>query len=285
MPDPIKREHFYHAEATALSGHFDLPVNQQVESRIYTKLPETGGYLAQRSDAFRVESVLYYRSAYTQVAGNKDVKAGHGWTSLATAVVEGLNVLDIVTADRVVGQVSVEHPLVGYVPRVTFLGTRFDNLRIAGHPVKLDLHPDLFGSSPASDGAYTRDQGFLGRVASQFEHLHRQPDLPAEVHGRYNRLPATSGEGALKQEKVECSLINQADGAYPGRSFGHVIKVPDFGTIYLATVSVEHSDFQDQTGVPKETLIHLNMLELEMGCLASGSVKVSAMIVNGRSKP
>jgi len=38
---------------------------------------------------------------------------------------EGFNVVDIITADRVVAQVSTEHPMVeGHVPTVTFLGSR-----------------------------------------------------------------------------------------------------------------------------------------------------------------
>ena len=79
------------------------------------------------------------------MAGNRDVKPGHGFSTITTAVVEDLNVLDVVTADRVVAQISTEHPLVGYVPHITFLGTRFENLRIAGHKVELDLDPDFLG--------------------------------------------------------------------------------------------------------------------------------------------
>ncbi len=58
--------------------------------------------------------------AYTQVAGNRSTKSGQGWTTLTTSVIEGLNVLDVVTADRVVGQTITEHPLEGYVPSDQF---------------------------------------------------------------------------------------------------------------------------------------------------------------------
>ena len=62
------------------------------------------------------------------------MKPGHGWATLTTVVVDDLNVLEVLTADRVVGQIITDYPLEGYVPAVSFLGTRFDNLRIAGHP-------------------------------------------------------------------------------------------------------------------------------------------------------
>ena len=90
---------------------------------------------------------LSYEAAHTQVAGNRETKPGHdGYTTLVTSVVEGLNILDVVTADLVVAQISTDHPLVGYVPSITFLGTRFENLRIAGHKVdELEMCLDIFG--------------------------------------------------------------------------------------------------------------------------------------------
>ncbi len=121
MPNTNRRVHRYHAEASVLEGHLQRPLSQEIKPQAYVKLPEHGGYLAQRAEDYRIEGVLSFRSAYTQVAGNPDVKPGHGLTTLSTSVVEGLNVLDVVTADRVVGQISTEHPIGGYVPHVTFL--------------------------------------------------------------------------------------------------------------------------------------------------------------------
>ncbi len=59
----------------------------------------------------------------------------------------------------------------------------------------------------------------MGRVG---EH----PDLPAELHERYNRLSASLGS---QPEEVECSLVQSCDsGAYPGLSHGHIITIPDW---------------------------------------------------------
>jgi hypothetical protein len=47
-------------------------------------------------------------------------------------------VLDVLTADRVVGQTITEHPLMATCRRSPFWARAFENLRIAGHPVELD---------------------------------------------------------------------------------------------------------------------------------------------------
>jgi hypothetical protein len=281
MSDETKREHVYHAEATVLTGHLRLPFAQKILPQTYARLCEQGGYLSQHADRYRLEGVISFQSAYTQVAGNRELKPDLGWNTLTTSVVEGLNVLDIVTADRVVAQISTDHPPVGYVPSVTFLGTRFENLRIAGHPVKLDLDLNILGSKPGNDAPYTSDSGFTQRVKGQYERIGAHQNLPADVFERYNQLPAIS----YNQESIECSLINQAEGSYPGRSFGHVIDIPDFGKIYLATLRLEQSDFQPGTGIPRKTLIRLTMIKLEMGCVADGSTSVSELTTNGHTKP
>jgi hypothetical protein len=281
MSDEFKREHSYHSEATVVAGHLRLPLEQEIKPQAFAKLPERGGYLSQHDHAYRLEGVLSYRSAYTQVAGNRDVKPDHGWSTLSTSVVEGLNVLDVVTADRVVSQVSIEHPLSGYVPAISFLGTRFDNLRIAGHPVRLDLDLNIVGPKPQNDLHYSSDSQFMNRVTSQHERMRSHPNLPADLLKRYNQLPTKEDN----LESIECSLVNQADGSFPGRSFGHVIDVPNFGKVYLATLRIDQADPQSDTGIPKQTLISLTMIRLEMGCIADGNVGVTQSIVNGRTRP
>lgn len=269
------RRHLYHAEATALVGDLQLPLVQEIKPQAYVKLPEQGGYLSQRAADYRLEGVISFQSAYTQVAGNPGKKPGHGPSTLSTAVVKGLNVLDVVTADRVVAQVSIEHPLEGFVPHVTFLGTRFENLRIAGHPVKLDLDLNILGAKPQNDAPYSKSTGFMDRVARQHGNVRAHPSLLAELLGRYTGVSQTPEN----QDAVECSLVNRAEGSFPGQCFGHVIDVPDFGTIVLAALRLEHEDFE--ASVPKKTSIHLNMLELKMGCIGKGNASAGSTVNNG----
>ena len=127
-----QRVHHFHAEATALHAQLQHPLTQEIKPQNFVKLGNGGGYLSEHARDYRVEGVVSYKSAHTHVAGHKSPKPDHGWVTLATSSIEQLNVLEVVTADRVVSQVSTEHPLVGHVPTVTFLGTRFENLRIGG---------------------------------------------------------------------------------------------------------------------------------------------------------
>lgn len=278
-----KRGHRYDAEATILEGHFRLPLEQTIKPQAYVKLPEKGGYLSQRAENYRLEGVLSFRSAYAQVAGNRSTKTDEGYSTLTTTVVEGLNVLDVLTADRVVGQTITEHPLEGkgYVPSISFLGTRFENLRIAGHQVRPEFDLGLFDSKPANDAGYTKDPGFIARVSSQHKRVRQHEDLPAEILDLYNHLPATSGSGAQKRETVECSLVNQADGSYPGVCFGHVIKIPRFGAIVLGRLTLIHEDFDLETDVPRKTTFRLTMIDLKLGCVADGSIPIGTGSSNG----
>lgn len=280
-PGSLKRTHSYHASATAISGHLQLPLVREIRPQALTELHKEGGYFSQRVEHFSVEGVITLRSASTQVSGNKSTKHGQGWTTLTTTTLEGLNVLDVVTADRIVGQIITEHPLEGYVPSISFLGTRFENLRIAGYPVDLDLDHNILGAKPDGDGAYTQHPGLIARAKGQYKRVLESSELPEDLRERYNQLSSNPG-GA---EAVECSLVNRANGSFPGHSFGHIISVPDFGKIILAGLKVSHAEPHPTTGVPKITNVHLNMLDMKLGCVAAGMISVGSGSTNGGTVP
>jgi hypothetical protein len=287
MAEDTTRVHHYHAEATVLTGDLFHPLHQQIKPQTNVKLSEKGGYLSEHAEPYRLEGVISFDRAYTQVAGNRDhTKPHHGWATLVTSVIENLNVLEVITADRVVGQIATHHPLEGYVPSVHFLGTRIENLRVAGHPVKVvfpPYHPYHF-EKPENDGAYTRHRGLLDRIKSHFESIRSAKDVPADLAERYNQ-PAPRTENG--KEILECSLVSQVEveGAPDFiRGFGHVLHIRDFGKVHLGLLRIEHSDFNPQ-GVPKLTLLDLTMLKFEMGCIGGGSAGVGNPIVNGSSYP
>lgn len=277
----VIREHKYHAEAEVLRGDLRLPLVQEIKTQASAKLAEEGGYLSQREQDYRLEGVISFRSAYTQTSGNPGLKPGHGWNTLSTSVVEGLNVLDVVTADRVVSQIALEHPLVGYVPAIHFLGTRFENLRIAGHLVDVDLDLNHLGSKPGNDAPYTKGAGFIDRVNRQHERVGKHTNLLEELMQRYTGVSPDVEE----PEAIECSLVNQADGGFPGEGHGHVIHIPGFGTVSLANLRIEQSDYKPGTGIPRKTLVQLTMIELKMGCIADGSTEVGTTKTNGVTMP
>ncbi len=275
------RTHRYHAEATILSGDLRLPLVQKIEPQAHAHLKDQGGYLSERSENYRLESVISFRSAYTHVAGNRSSKTGQGWTTIATTVIEGLNVLEVVTADRIVGQTITEHPLVGYIPRVSFLGSRFENLRIAGHLVELDLDLDVLGQKPANDAPYTRHEELMNRLQKQYSRILGHNQLPSDLSEQYNRVNASLGSA----EALECSLVNQAAGRYPGLSFGHKIRIPDFGEITLAKVTLNHADPHPDKKTPRQTTVGLTMIDFNFGCAIDGRASTGTGSTNGGTAP
>jgi|RhiMethySRZTD1v2_1073278.scaffolds.fasta_scaffold335474_2 hypothetical protein len=145
----------FRASAAALGGFFTRPVNEPVPVQAATVLPSVGGYGTARAEPFRFRELVSFRSAYTQVIGNEYEEGGqYERSTLALAVIEGLNVLDMVTADRVVGRLVSETALPGDraaraaapARELTWLpaGSYFVNLRIAGRPVTPTPHERIF---------------------------------------------------------------------------------------------------------------------------------------------
>jgi len=275
------RVHTYHAEASVLTAKLDRPLQAEVRPQAYVHLPREGGYFSQRAHDFRLEGVISFRSGYTQVAGNLSEKPGHGWVTLATAVVEELNVLDVVTADRVVAQISTEHPLEGYVPSVTFLGTRFENLRIAGVKVERILNLDLCGSTDGKQ-LYLEGSGFRARVEEQRKLM---AGATAALRGNDGgKMPDPTGlrrewdafienRGPRPTAEVDCSLVTSLGETGPWTSAGNAIEVPEFGRIFLGELHVECDTFK------------FSMIRLDMGCIGSGNGTVSTFSVNGGTRP
>jgi len=280
MADEPAATHRYHAEATALEGELRLPIMQPIERQAFAKVHEDGGYLSQHAEPFRVEGIVSYRAAHTQVSGHEEEKHGQPFVTLSTTVVEDLNILNVVTADRVVGQVSTEHPREGYVPTITFLGTQFVNLRIAGHPVEVELDWDILRDHPGGKTPVTKHDGFLKCIEERLGIIRTHKDAPQEAKERYAQNTSRIDDG----EKTEFSLVKSIKGyPFPEKCFGHVIDIPHFGKVYLAMVTIEHTEPKD--GVYQQTVVELKMVDAQMGCIASGSVQCGVGKTNGTTVP
>jgi len=264
---PVNRKHHFHAESTVLHADLKHPLHQEIKPQAFVKLSEGGGYLSEHSQDFRVEGVVSYEKAYTHVAGHRSSKTKGGWITLVTSAVENLNILDVVTADRVVAQISTNHPDEGYIPGVTFLGTRFENLRIAGEPVTAKLNINILGPKPANDGLYLEDSAFLKQAG-----LTSPPPGVGDEWKKHIEARKAGKETPKPNAAVNCSLATGVT-AGPWKTSGNMIDVPDFGKVFLAELKVECETF------------HLTMIRLDMGCLAAGIMTVGGEITNGHTYP
>jgi hypothetical protein len=255
--------------------------------------------------------------AGTQVQFKTDIFGNNhaGWVTLSTAAIEGYNVVDTITADRVVAQVSTEHAMVhGDVPSVTFLGSRFENLRIGGFPVEVELDLDFCGAKPKGDVPYVQDEGFLDRVARQVEGVAKTRDVPdkleekcgaeiANIDGlrmRARELAKERGRsdangGKNGYSKLRCSLVkNIGPIPIPGvKTIGNIIFIPNFGTVALAELEVginsNHGDFphrkDDGARRSDSNYFTLNMFEMQLGCPVGGGTKGPGVNSNGSNGP
>jgi hypothetical protein len=277
--------HIYDATAYLFSAKLQQPFQQEVVKQALVNLPEKGGYKYEAADPLQLKGIASYRGGYTQVAGHHGCN-GPGATTLATAVIEDVNVLDVVTADRLVAQIITEHPADGRVPSVSFLGSRFENLRIAGEKIEIEPHLDILGPKPDDDGSYFDDGGVFSRIAHQYANIKRMIGLPKWASDQFNWDPAE----AQHQNQINCSLVSGVSGS-PGKSFGHVIEVPHFGKIFLAELTVNRTSVS--AGLRLETLtaeeeykyrFTLTMMRVELDCPACGTVTFAVADPNGQGQ-
>jgi hypothetical protein len=274
MTPVLKRSHQFHAEAHVLSGELNRPVQQKIEPHLPVALKdERGGHLTRFTEDVSIEGLISFKTGHTRVSGSKSLKH-QGWVTLTTSIIEGYNVLEVVTADRVVSQVSTDHPYPelpqnndapnpeppyenGHVPHVTFLGSKFENLQVGGFPLKLTLNLDICGKKPKDNKSYLEDADFLSRVQKQVKAIVGASFLPASIKKLYNdRLTEIENVASHKggwtvdddPVKVTCSIVESIDIKgipIPGlETIGNVLVIPHFGAVLLGDLEVglEKSD-------------------------------------------
>jgi hypothetical protein len=284
--------HDYHAEAHVLSGHLQRPVEQKIEQHAPVALKgRRSGHLTRLIEDVSIEGLISFKSGLSRVSGSTSLKH-HGWVTLSTSIVEGLNVFEVITADRMVSQVSTEHPLEnGHFPHVTFLGTQFNNLRVSGFPVALTLNFGICGKKPEGDRSYLEDLPFLKSARKQTEEIAKADDLPKDVKDQYDERLARineliEGKNGSHEPKVICSIVESIGKIpIPGvRSFGHVLVIPDFGTVSLGEIEVGEKKY-DLSQERPSNYFELTIIKMKLGCVGTGTVTAGTTAANGTHHP
>jgi hypothetical protein len=229
---------FFRRERNRPSGSLYTPIPGSHSAQASVTLPSVGGYDRAQTGPFQLREMVSVRSAHAETAGSLEEESR---ITTAIAVVEGLNILDVVTADRVVARVSGEHSRGQTESRMSLTGSHFENLRIHGRPVEFDMEALLFDEFS---------------TFSDLERLHSRkgsrsiPIMPLREGAYRTSLARYPQESGWKQN-------------------GLAIEVPDFGRIYLAELIVRSS------------YRRLNMLRLELGSPVAGRVVVASASCNG----
>src|SRR5713101_8998040 len=236
---------YYHAEGHAFSGEFHRPVVVPIEALASISLPTIGGHAHTRIENFHIPRLVSFKSAHTHVSGSQ--QDPNTFTTQVTSIIEGLRILDFLTADRIVARLTSEHRSDQKEGHFLALGSTFENLRIGGQELKVTLRHDLFIECQTFDALKKR----VARDA--------KPE----------KMSVTDDGVAL------CSLVEKIEpGKLPGVEMeGHILRIRHFGEISLAEVFT----------VPGTRT--LTMLRLKLGSPDDGDGTVAEATINGQPMP
>lgn len=234
----------FHAEGHAFSGEFRHPAWCPIPAQASASLPTIGGHAAAQVDNFHFQDFVSFKSAHTHISGKHrkdDTYATH-----ATTTIHGLNILGVVTADLIVCRLTSIHRPKEKEGHITAEDSRFEGLRIKGEEVKVILRRDLLVKCRTFD------------------------DLTKGI-----ATDTKSGKIAESYDKVAiCSLVEKIETKLKGVDVKqHVIKVENFGKIFLAEIFAEAGTRT------------LTMLRLELGSPHVAEITAAETRTNGQPLP
>ncbi|HUL14612.1 MAG TPA: hypothetical protein VLV88_01350 [Terriglobales bacterium] len=258
-----RRTFHYHANAHVLSGLFTRPIQHLIEVQGASSLPSIGGHGKARVDDFRLEHFVFLKRGYSHVSGSSQELDGKThYTTLVTSVAEGVNILDVVTADRIVGRFASNFSFDENhkEPLFTFVGSRFDNLRIAGCKTKIELDVEFFEKIPTYEAA-----------RNEFKKNPEFKRMAEDALATGEKLPEPAECGTIL-----CSAINQKkmQTECPGVvRKGHCFHIPKFGRLYLGELLIRYGHRT------------LTMIRFELGSPVSGTGTVVQLDSDGTPIP
>jgi hypothetical protein len=234
----------YHAAGHVVSGEFVRPIKYLIEAQAATTLPLAGGHASAQVENFAVPQLISIARGQSHVSGSEDSSDKHA--SHSTVVVEQLNILDMVTADRLVARLTSEHGPKDKEGHVITLGTKIENLRIAGFPVQLEL-----------DHSFSLEHATFQQLSKALATMQKSGRMAQESRG-----------------VILCSLAKNVTVECPGvRVQGHVITIPHFGEVAIAEMLVEPGSKR------------LTLLRLQLGSPHKGKLTIAEAHTNGRTWP
>lgn len=246
MPQMHRIPFHFRGGGHAISGEFRHPAWTPIPAQASASLPTIGGHATNHVENFQFQDFVSFKSAHTHVSGKHrkdDTYATH-----ATVTVHGLNILGVVTADLIVCRLTAIYASNDPEGHITAEDSRFEGLKIQGEPVKVILRHDLLVKCKTFDE-------LSGSIA------------PVKKSGRI--------EGVDTNRKVAlCSLVEKIETKLKGvDAKQHVIKVENFGKIFLAEVFASPASRT------------LTMLRLELGSPHVAEIAGPETNTNGQPVP
>jgi hypothetical protein len=231
----------YDADAEVLAVNLTQPLRENLEQGLIT-LAGDGAYQTVSVKPFQLGKIISHQGGYSQVGGFQN--SDGNYVTLATAVIEKLNILETLTADRVVAQITTIMTPGNPVQSVSFSGSVIDNLQISNQPIAVSINPNALGSQPANGGSY-------------FD----APNVPVGM--------AVAGD--------------QLTGSVLAPTSIQQIVASSFGTVSLGKLTVTRSIPPDQTDYVYDYAVTMIRVDLSGGG-AEGCVTVVMADPNGQGK-
>ncbi len=248
MEDKTRKKRYLHqANAIAAWGHITRPFCEPIPTQAALALPVTGGYGSTRVDGFRYKEILSFGAAYTEVIGSEHGPDGP-FDTLALTAVEKLNILDVVTCDRLVARISSRRDIASDEPEITTLGSRFERLRIGNHFFEeLDL-----GAGMLCDCVTWK------KLQAALQDGAKRETLAKAAMAAPNGERVATPDGKQMPNSIGFSLAPGCGRAASIKDVPWRIPVEQVGTVYLGEFFV--SEYSRQ----------LVMLRVQLGCPLAG---------------
>jgi hypothetical protein len=250
-------QYVYGASAYALAAEFERPKKHSLPPQASVVLAGHGGHGSCRVPGQQLDGLVSYKEAYSEVGGSYDdchgIHTTHAWS-----VLEGVNVADMLTADRVVSRMAIYYPA-GDKSEASYdiTGSYFENLRIAGHKIEVKLATNIFHEQDTykkiadAHANRTSDQllqggGLVTMTDQQLQELedeyHALTGIAKMVTEWKKPGPRPPERGCYKLSAANDLDLKKQIGPTELEGYGSIICIPKFGVIRLGEVTVhKHS--------------------------------------------
>jgi hypothetical protein len=240
----MKIRFLYHSDAAAATGYMTSPYQELIGVPASASVPLLGGHATARAENFSHRGIISFRKAEVHVVGSYSAK-DRAHETMSSVSIEGVSILDVVTCDRITLRLTSKHPEDGAESSFVPLGSGFENLRIAGHPMPVNLATDLFTTH--------RTWSQLNKAYESDSAVHDEIAGLSMIKAKGKHLP--EGHGMLGVTLAR--NLDRLPGGLERRDHG--IYVPHFGTVYLGEYFISRH-------VQRLLMLHVDLGSSLEGC-------------------
>jgi len=265
----LPKRYRYKGSAYAAAGIIHTPFHEVIPTQASATLADFGGYGKSHAELFRHRDILHFDHAHSEVSGSRSHRDEPGVThsTLVRSSIDKLNILGMITADKVVAHLVSTHKEGEEEGSVRLVGSRFENLKIAGIPVKVCYSLDVLDGHHQHSKLKEAFAKGHEKVRAVFGSHESYEKAPPEVTRFLDPPPPAKGAEMPHYEGV--SVVSIVKNLQPEceafECFGHVIHIEGFGTIRLGEVRICKHTRQ------------LSMIQVKLGCPIEGDTSVGVV--------